>query len=181
MQTVSIEGENSSTDDAYAQEDVIHGDIKPENVLIFMTQIDDDLDDYTAKVADFGYSTYFAEVDELIKMPQSPFWCAPEWHHRGFRVSDAMKMDAYSFGMLSLWLLFYNDLASLDHDFRKDIGRSAPPERLLLAQGLTMSMVSIGEERRSKLQEFFACTLEPNPVDRKHDFDYLINLLTLPK
>ena len=30
-----------------------------------------------------------------------------EWHHQQFTMSDAMKMDTYSFGLLCLWFLFH--------------------------------------------------------------------------
>ena len=155
------------------EEGIIHGDIKPENVLIF----NQSLDDYTAKVADFGYSTWFVRDDELIKMPKSQPWFAPEWHHRGFNVSDAMKMDAYSFGMLSLWLLFYNSVGSSNQDFRNGIGLSEPKKRISIAHELTVLTVNAGGKQRSNLKEFFACTLQPNPADRSSDFKHLLRLL----
>lgn len=108
IQTVSSQLVKFSRSSANAEEDIIHGDIKPENVLIFY----DNPEGYFGKVSDFGYSTWFARDDELIKMPNSTPWYAPEWHHRGFKVSDAMNMDAYSLGMLSLWLLFHRELTS---------------------------------------------------------------------
>lgn len=65
---------------------------------------------YVAGVADFGYSTWLANETERVKMPGSRPWVAPEWHHCGFTTDHvgAMKMDAYSFGALCLWILFYN-------------------------------------------------------------------------
>src|SRR5438046_9225474 len=81
---------------------IIHGDVKPQNILIFK----DDSGNYVAKVADFGYSTQFVNDEELVKMPKSWPWNAPEHHHRGFKPSQARKMDAYSFGILCLWLMF---------------------------------------------------------------------------
>lgn len=83
--------------------DIIQGDIKPENVLIFETSSGG----YLAKVADFGYSTQYTEMNNLVNMPRSELWHAPEWHHRGFIPAQAMKMDAYSFGTLVPWVLHY--------------------------------------------------------------------------
>ena len=72
--------------------DIIHGDIKPENTLIF----DDGLGGYTAKVADFGYSTQYTMPQDLIFMPRSWPWAAPEWHHRGFTPAQATKTPILS-------------------------------------------------------------------------------------
>lgn len=61
---------------------------------------------YTAKVADFGLSTYFRSEKDLINMPITVPWNAPEHHGRAFYPRAAKAMDVYSFGMLCLWLLF---------------------------------------------------------------------------
>jgi serine/threonine protein kinase len=79
---------------------IIHGDIKPQNVLIF--EHDGKL---TARVADFGFSTYFRGPQDLIRMPRSPIWCAPEWHNASFSPEDAHSMDIFSFGLMCLWVL----------------------------------------------------------------------------
>ena len=59
---------------------VIHGDLKHQNVLVLQTSSEI----FTAKVADFGYSTVHATRNDLVQMPESLHWTAPEWHHRGF-------------------------------------------------------------------------------------------------
>lgn len=82
--------------------DVIHGDIKPDNILIFK----DDHGRFIPKLADFGFSTLSMQEDDLILLPRSNPWDAPEWHHRGFKFSAAKKIDVYSFGALCLWLIF---------------------------------------------------------------------------
>ncbi|KAF2808305.1 kinase-like protein [Mytilinidion resinicola] len=81
---------------------IIHGDIKPQNVLMFK----DGPGAYTAKVADFGFSTHFRGEKDLINITTSVPWNAPEHHGRAFYPQDAKAMDVYSFGMLCLWLLF---------------------------------------------------------------------------
>ena len=92
--------------------DVIHGDIKPENILISKA---DNAAAYVAQVIDFGYSTL--RTDQPINMPRSHGWTAPEWHHRGFNYADAEKMDVYSFGLLCLWLFAFDEQESIsDHN-----------------------------------------------------------------
>ena len=61
---------------------------------------------YTAKVADFVFSTHFYDEQDPIDMPKSVMFNIPEHHHRCIYPQDAKAMDVYSFGMLCLWLLF---------------------------------------------------------------------------
>jgi hypothetical protein len=69
-----------------------------------------------AKVTDFGYSTIFTR-DDLIDIPISVPGNAPEHHHRGFESIGTMKMDVYSFGLVCLWLLFFNSEKKSHNDF----------------------------------------------------------------
>lgn len=81
---------------------VIHGDIKPQNVLIFK----DSHGTYTPRVTDFGYSTWFASEDETIGIRTSWPWNAQEYDRCSVRPSQAKNMDVFSLGMLCLWVLF---------------------------------------------------------------------------
>ena len=150
--------------------DIIHGDIKPQNVLIF----GNGSGGYTAKVADFGYSTLYVTGDELIAMPRSRPWTAPEWHHRGFRVMEAMKMDAYSFGMLVLWLLFCNK----DSNCHFEIDLDAKQDVLVDAITKTQSAPGLDEKQRKDLACFFNATLVSDPARRCSDFKHLLFLLS---
>ncbi|KAL8678042.1 MAG: hypothetical protein Q9186_005573 [Xanthomendoza sp. 1 TL-2023] len=88
---------------------IIHGDLKPQNVLIFQ----DHAGTYSAKVIDFGYSTQYADDEHLVRMPISRPWNAPEhtWQNQKWTVSEARPMDAFSFGILCLWVLFEKTLS----------------------------------------------------------------------
>lgn len=152
------------------QEGIIHGDIKPTNVLVF----ENDSNGYIAKVADFGYSTLFASDNELVKMPRSPYWVAPEWHHRGCKAADAMKMDIYSFGMLCLWLLFYNTQENTTCDFYSNLNSAKTVS--VLAHQLIIAMAGLDDQKRCNLSQLFDLTLANNPVDRSLDFNQLIRL-----
>jgi serine/threonine protein kinase len=152
-------------------EDIIHGDIKPANVLIF----ENDSSRYVAKVADFGYSTWFASDDELIKIPRSQYWVAPEWHHQYFTTVNAMKMDMYSFGMLCLWLLFYNTQENTTCDFYNHLNSAETAS--VLAHELIMAMGGLDDQRRCNLSQLFDLTLADNPAERSSDFNQLISLL----
>lgn len=111
MKAVSLQKSISRCKFDLEATDIIHGDIKPENILISKT---DSSKTYVAQVIDFGYSTL--RTDRPITMPRSYGWTAPEWHHRGFQYLDAEKMDVYSFGLLCLWLFAFDEQESIpDH------------------------------------------------------------------
>lgn len=84
--------------------DIIHGDIKPQNVLIFK----DDDGGYAARMTDFGYSTPYLSPGQRLKLPRSLPWNAPENDRsaREWTMTAAKKTDVYSFGLLCFWLLF---------------------------------------------------------------------------
>ena len=63
-----------------------------------------------ARIGDLGHSIRLLNDDETELMPQSLPWQAPEWHHRGFTFAEMMKMEVYSFGLICLWVLFYEKL-----------------------------------------------------------------------
>ncbi|VUC26625.1 unnamed protein product [Clonostachys rosea] len=83
---------------------IIHGDIKPENIVVFRVG----QDEYDARLIDFGYSTLYSTEKLRIQLPISKPWNAPE-HDRPARewtLEGAKLADIYSFGLLCLWILF---------------------------------------------------------------------------
>lgn len=124
-------------------------------------------------MADFGYSTQWALPNDLIQMPRSRPWDAPEWHHRGFTPAQAMKMDSFSFGMVVLWLLGYAGLEDRDETFKKDLHTAS--EAADLSRALAES---ISEAHGLDLRRFFDSTLAHDETARCSDFHYLQELLT---
>lgn len=83
---------------------IIHGDIKPCNVLIF----EERPGLYAAKLSDLGHSIPFCNDDDCVLMACSRPWQAPEHSHREtYQLSDMISMEVYSFSMVCLWLLFH--------------------------------------------------------------------------
>jgi hypothetical protein len=127
-------------------------------------------------VADFGYSTLAASDDDLIKMPISKPWNAPEWHHRGVKLSEARAMDVYSFGMLCLWLLFKenknysNDNTTLEQLKSDDLLSD-------FAHQLIVTTTGLNTEQGHNLDLFFNSTLVRDPKRRNLDFKKLLHLL----
>lgn len=138
-------------------------------MLIF----DNNSSGYTAKVADFGYSTQWATASDLIQMPRSQPWAAPEWHHRGFTPAQATLMDTYSFGMLVLWLIGYTDQNGSDRYFK--IGSQAASKASeLIPQVIKYTL----QMQKIDLSPFFDVTLAHNTADRCSDFRNLQKLLS---
>jgi serine/threonine protein kinase len=154
---------------------IIHGDIKPQNVLIFK----DDSDLYVAKIADFGYSNIFKE-NSRFAMPMTEPWEAPEWK-KGylFSFSEAQKMDAYSFGMLCLWLILYISLNNPEAIVGKfeDLGERNGG---IYAAGTSLieSHASLQTLQKERLDKLFSLTLVNDPNCRSFNFNQFLSCLT---
>lgn len=152
---------------------IVHGDIKPQNILIF----EDIPGTYIARVADFGYSTYFASDQCLVGMPKSIPWNAPEHHHRGFLPSKAMKMDVYSFGMSCLWLLFEEQFKELREKLDLLERWKGNDELSALAHRPIKANTYLSDKTKEELDQFFSLTLKRDPDERTDDWDCLLRLL----
>ncbi|KAL3434579.1 kinase-like domain-containing protein [Aspergillus tetrazonus] len=153
---------------------VIHGDIKPQNVLVF----GGGGVRHFARISDFGYSTLFAKPTDRILMPQSLPWTAPEYQ-KGQAIDRvaAQKMDVYSFGLLCLWFIFYNVSLPGPAAFYADMdGRTAP---LDLAMQKMEGMTDQG--RKTGLYEFFTRCLSRSPKERPSNLSEILKYLGTEK
>ena len=81
----------------------MHGDIKPQNVLIFRGKSRK----YCAKVIDFGNSAQYLDDGHKIEHFGSEAWAAPEYKSGAQRrQSEGIEADLFSLGLLYFWLLF---------------------------------------------------------------------------
>ena len=177
---------------------VVHGDIKPQNVLVFKDVITRKI---TVKVADFGYSTLIVDEPGKVSLPKSRPWNAPEHHFGEFSVQEAKKTDVYSFGMLCLWLLFGSRLSDTPQtgadgtaeliSFNAPLLQFGRPTWLEIlkyedrvediANHLVESMPGLNAEHRIRLRETFSLTLPLNPGQRTCDLARVIGLLSQKK
>lgn len=162
---------------------MVHGDIKPENVLVFK----DSADVYIARIADFGYSTRFTDEDELIALPHSWPWYAPEHNERDkFKPAQARKTDIFSLGMLCLWVLFEKYLSGMtplpqESQWAKEYSQEKEHENLsmrtlqalkqddklaLLGQQLVQAETDLDKDKRHALAHFLSTSLACNPDKR---------------
>lgn len=173
---------------------IIHGDMKPENILVTKSQGDA----WIVHVTDFGYSSF----ETLVKVPRSPPWEAPEWHSRWFSLENAKRMDVYSFGLLCLWLVFsgesleFSGFPSIDIDLAfpaphesnqlnpmmKGLQEMKASGKLL---GSVLHLVSqkqeIPEQTRSCLEEVFTLALTHDTEKRAGQMDLFVDLLCDPE
>jgi serine/threonine protein kinase len=188
MNLIRLQRELVRTD---TSSDIVHGDIKPQNVLIF----NDSSRKYVAKMADFGYSTMVVNDSQTVLLPKSVPWHAPEHHHRNFKFRDAKKTDSYSLGMLCLWLLFQDrfqeSLVTARGAFQAEA--TSLPESLRIYSWLEQAKqegklrnisydqiqmtTELDDEQKEALKTFFDSTLTHDPSDRSSDLKSLMPLL----
>jgi len=164
--------------------DVIHGDIKPGNVLIF----EDTGGMFTTKVADYGFSTLcvdYAEGEKVL-LPGSYPWTAREVEANNVVTFEQAKLaDIFSFGMLCLWLLFHETLPKTPGSLESSLERGGGPDLGLLwrlksegrlsefAHTEIMKATNISSAQKNGLNSFFESSLKNDANSRSLDMDGL--------
>ncbi|MCJ1386085.1 hypothetical protein MMC17_009210 [Xylographa soralifera] len=93
---------------------IIHGDLKPENIVV----TENARGESVLQLIDFGYSSYGSRHEDLVIMPFSPPWAAPEHEWSEITVIAAKRMDVYSLGMISAFLVFHNDWSGFEVELK---------------------------------------------------------------
>lgn len=152
-----------------------------------------------AKVADFGFATCLQTENDLLSIPKSDPWNAPEYSERLFRPDPAKRMDIYSFGLLCTWLLFEAGSCGgllLPPDTKAEKGQCITFEphhsgkNILEAwkrnnSNKLVEWISwlVREDRRwdadmkDNLEKFFWSTLAHEPKSRCIELEHLLGLL----
>lgn len=171
--------------------------MKPHNVLVF----EDPSGHFTARVADFGFSTHCRGEGDLIQMPRSAIWYPPEWHDGYFSARSAQKMDIFSYSLLCLWMLSADPLKHplpLHPEYmtaKKEVicfDSSRPREENLIELWkqssddhlrtwatwyISAQIMDHTETSEKSLCRFFDCTLAQSPESRSTDWSDLLKLL----
>jgi len=172
--------------------DVIHGDIKPQNVLVFKEATGKTI----VKMTDFGYSTLTAGEAGRVFLPKSRPWNAPEHRIGEFSVHEAKRTDVYSYGMLCLWVLFGNNLSNIQPiraecvtelvSFdasslsRTSLEQLKVDDKLEQIANQLLDSVPLGgleADHMIRLKEFFSLTVTLNPDKRSLDLGKLLDLI----
>ncbi|KAI1109889.1 kinase-like domain-containing protein [Nemania sp. NC0429] len=164
---------------------IIHGDVKPQNVLIYGSESQGAL--VMAKMIDFGFSFWHSDDETRIPVPRSWPWYAPECdEYPDFTPLEARKTDVFSYGMLCLWLLtearLSNSQLRLNSTpntalYRSDVQGAISSLELIatlkdqhLLQGLVNELLveepGIKAQSKVMLEKFFSTTLAYDPTSR---------------
>lgn len=183
-----------------AASDLIHGDIKPKNILVFT---DSDGKPFP-KLADFGFS--LQETDTAIKLPVSKGWNAPEvtYSHPEMSFEQAQRADVFSCGLLALWLLTHVGRCGTQLALNLDEPSAKPTRPLVgsnlqpawyeiaadvhlhgpVASGVTKSLDDIAHittpTRIRDMSAYFNSSLAVNPDERAQNCSQLLGVLQLP-
>lgn len=152
---------------------VIHGDIKPENILIFPQSEGR----HVAKVIDFGYSTLFSSDEGPVFMSYSGIWTAPEYHHRGIPPEQARKMDVYSFGMLCSWLLFHNTNSNRDRSIKR-FPENSLTESSAYASKMLKEYPHLEHWETLNMERLLRSTLAEDPAERMAYFIEVLEIIS---
>ncbi|KIW13608.1 hypothetical protein PV08_08798 [Exophiala spinifera] len=160
---------------------IIHGDIKPQNVLVF--DGDGESGKYLAKVADFGYSGVLRNPTAKIVIRGTELWAAPEYAQAmTVDFETARRMDIFSLGWLCLWLLFYNrpETGGGRGQNTSDFLAHRQTKKSLVRVALDHIKTSRGmdEELQRDLASFFEQSLQLDPAERTVGCRTLHGLIT---
>jgi serine/threonine protein kinase len=156
----------------------MHGDIKPQNVLVFDGE--EGKGEYLAKVADFGYSGMLMVDAVRVTVHGTEGWAAPEYT-KGMSADfeAARRIDVFSLGWLCLWLLFYNrsenETGGTTSDFLAH--RRSKTSLVDIASEHIESSEGIDDETRKNLTSFFQRSLQHDPALRVVDCQTLLGLI----
>lgn len=158
------------------------------NVLIFRND-----KRYTAKITDFGLSTRDTRENHPVFVAGTPLWTAPELNGHYFTVSQAKKMDIFSYGLLLFWTLFekyFSGEVPLPEESRQTVQHFGGEQQQNLSMGVISKLKSgmelrllakrllrhgqtFSDDEVEAFDRFFDKALSCNPDDRTDALEIL--------
>jgi serine/threonine protein kinase len=151
--------------DALHDCELIHGDLKPENVLLFRSKNGA----FIAKLADFGLSFYEEEGMSGVQIiGGTPGWQAPEVE-KGERIDSQFlsRTDCYSFGLL-IWSIFL-------HSGSKPPSNSRGSRNEIALSEIDQVLSHTGENMYHYLRNILEHLLQDCPLQRPTPVGSLFN------
>lgn len=137
--------------------EIVHGDIKPDNVLVCKGKTGEP----QATVTDFGYSCFGCKEEDRVHLGYTAFWHAPEWRNRAFTIKEAKLMDVYSFGKICTWILLAHTEPPDEFAARPQSNYNGALEALHGIRGIANHNIPVEDMDMFKetIKKFFALSL----------------------
>ncbi|KAI5849665.1 hypothetical protein DFP73DRAFT_541473 [Morchella snyderi] len=166
---------------------IVHGDLKPDNVLIFEDS-ESGLNlaktgGVRAKLADFGFSVGYSTREEIYTLRGRTWpWNDPEWD-ASHTWSQLEKTDVFSYGLLAWTILSKRDIGQLFDLDGNDYDRNDPELREQVERlkdwtlSLNASIYFKGNSDATQVlaQSIFQFALEPS-VDRRAQIHDIVQI-----
>jgi serine/threonine protein kinase len=135
---------------------------------------------------DFGYSCLGLTEDDTVMLPISWPWHAPELTFTvECKLRDAKKTDVFSFGMVCLYMLFWNHFSEDSADSTKGGSVSRLHQWKISQEGILSKLDKLlretagpSDELKQSLRAFFRSTLSDDRDSRNTDLNTLMAYLS---
>ena len=147
---------------------LVHGDLKPDNILIFMLEHSNIR--YTAKLSDFGFCLPLENADNLSfdSYRGTERWRPPETEHYEieqhgkFEPDALLKCDSYSYGLVVLSTMFTNGHFPFGSCYVSQTGNALEKSKALLKKQPELNSVF-----QKALEQLCKRVLCKRPCDRE--------------
>lgn len=145
---------------------------------------------FKAQLIDFGYSCHGMLENDLINIPFSPPWTAPEHEWKDYRFESAEKMDIYSVGMCCAYIIFNKNWQKLlqkvnqaDHEMGQSAGFASIYGNPSQRSNVFDELLQVTEDMEVPLAkmpfnivQFLRASLANSPQDRVSNLSSLANI-----